>query len=61
MAFIVGSVLIMINYGDAILRGSLAEMPVGKILLNFVVPYLVSTVSSVAARRELEQRRAGGR
>ncbi len=54
-AVIVGSALTLINHGDAILRGSLDYARFAKMLLTFAVPYVVSTVSSVAARRELEQ------
>ena len=50
-AMVVGAILIMINHGDAILRG---EIPMGRILkmgLTVLVPYLVSTLSSVEAMR----------
>lgn len=50
-AVVVGSILITINHGDAILRG---EIPAGRLvrmLLTACVPYVVSTLSSVGAIR----------
>lgn len=46
---IVGVVLVAVNHGDALLRG---ELDVGRALaiaLTVLVPYVVATVSSVAA------------
>jgi hypothetical protein len=54
-AALVGFVLIMINHGDAILRGELDYARIVKMLLSLAVPYIVSTVSSVSTRRELGQ------
>lgn len=50
---IVGAVLITINQGDAILHGNLDGSRLARILLTLAVPYVVSTVSSVSAIREL--------
>lgn len=50
-AVVVGAILITINHGDAILRG---ELPVSRLLrmgLTMLVPYVVSTLSSVEALR----------
>jgi hypothetical protein len=50
-ALMVGAVLLMINHGDAILRG---DLPPGRLLrmaLTVLVPYVVSTLSSVEALR----------
>jgi hypothetical protein len=52
-AGIVGAVLVGINHGDAILRGHLDGRRLLRIGLTILVPYLVSTFSSVAAIREL--------
>jgi hypothetical protein len=52
-AIIVGSVLVGINHGDAILRRDLDGGRLLRIALTVVVPYLVSTFSSVGAIREL--------
>lgn len=52
-AFVVGAILIAINHGQAILRG---ELDGGRLLqmgLTLLVPYGVSTLSSVMAIREL--------
>ncbi len=50
-AVVVGAVLITINHGDAILRGDLDPMRFLKMGLTVLVPYLVSTLSSVQAMR----------
>lgn len=52
---VVGSILISINHGDAILRGELNRGRIAKMLLTLAVPYIVSTVSSVSTRRELTE------
>ena len=52
-AAIVGTVLVAINHGAAILAGELSRARMAQICLTILVPYLVSTVSSVATRREL--------
>ena len=51
-AALVGSVLITINHGDAILRGEFSEVRLLKALLTVCVPYIVSTLSSVQALRQ---------
>jgi hypothetical protein len=48
---IVGAVLISINHGDAIVRGDVTMGRIIQIGLTLLVPYCVSTVSSVAAMR----------
>ena len=52
-AILVGTVLIAINHGDALLSLDLSPERIAKMALTFVVPYLVSTSSSVSAIREL--------
>lgn len=54
-AVVVGSILVAINHGDAILRGDLTTGRLLKIALTVVVPYCVSALSSVGAIRQLEQ------
>ena len=54
-AVIVGAVLIAINHGDALLRGSLETGRLFKIALTVLVPYCVSTFSSVEALRGFER------
>ena len=51
-AVVVGLILISINYGDVILRGELSSDSLFKMALTVVVPYVVSTLSSVGALRE---------
>jgi hypothetical protein len=55
VAAIVGSVLLAINHGDAILHGDISLDRVLRMILTMLVPYVVSTVSSVGAIRELRE------
>ncbi len=55
-ALVVGSILIAINHGDALLAGTVGGERLLKMALTVTVPYLVSTLSSVAALRELAAR-----
>lgn len=49
VAFVVGTILTLINQGDVILAG---EMPnIAKAGLTFAVPYLVATYGAVTAKR----------
>ena len=48
-AVVVGTVLIGINYGDAILSGELARFDYLKMALTVMVPFVVSVLSSVGA------------
>lgn len=50
-AVVVGAVLITINHGDAILRGDVPLARLLKMGLTVLVPYAVSTLSSVGAIR----------
>jgi hypothetical protein len=52
-AVLVGSILVTINHGDAILRGDIDIGRMVRMGLTLVVPYLVSTFSSVGAIYEL--------
>ena len=54
-ALVVGVALIAINHGPAILRGEVTRARVIQMCLTILVPYFVSTVSSVSTRRELGQ------
>lgn len=51
-ALVVGAILILINHGDAILAGEFSTMLWFKMGLTILVPYLVSTASSVGAQLE---------
>lgn len=52
-AVVVGSILIAINHSDAILRGDLPPARLFRMSLTVLVPYVVSTLSSVGAMREI--------
>ncbi len=56
VAFVVGAVLIAINHGDAILRGDVSLGRFLRMILTVLVPYCVSTYSSVEALREQRAR-----
>ena len=53
VALVVGTILNMINQGDALL--GLAAISWPKIILTFLVPYCVSTYGAVAARLRHER------
>jgi hypothetical protein len=57
---VVGSALICINHGDALLHGDVGADRVFRICLTLLVPYAVSTTSSVAALRSLGDGRRSG-
>jgi len=48
---IVGAILISINHGDALISGDFSGKRLIQIGLTLLVPYCVSTVSSVGAMR----------
>lgn len=52
-AVVVGALLIAINHGDAILAGAVDGRRLLKMALTIVVPYMVSTASSVGAQQRL--------
>ena len=56
-ALVVGSILIAINHGDALLAADLDRRRLLKMGLTVLVPYCVSTLSSVAALRDGEHGR----
>lgn len=55
-AVLVGAVLILINHGDALLKGDVSLDRIFKMGLTVLVPYCVSTASSVGAIREIQNR-----
>ncbi len=55
-AVIVGAILIMINYGDVILDGDINATRLLKMGLTVIVPYFVSTASSVSAIRKFHDK-----
>jgi hypothetical protein len=54
-ALVVGAILIAINHGDALLRGDVDTGRWLRMGLTVVVPYCVSTASSVEALRSLRR------
>jgi len=52
-ALIVGFILIIINHGGAILSGQVTRGRLFQMLLTLMVPYVVSTLSSVGALLEM--------
>jgi hypothetical protein len=50
-AVVVGAILIAINHGDALLAGQLESGRLFRMGLTVLVPYAVSTLSSVEAMR----------
>jgi len=51
VAIVVGTILVAINHGDAIVRGDVGLGRLLRIALTVMVPYCVSTYSSVSALR----------
>lgn len=58
-AVVVGAILIAINHGDALLRGDIDGVRGLKMVLTPLVPFAVSTFSSVGAIRHAERLAAG--
>ena len=52
VAVTVGGLLVVINHGDALLAGNVSVIRALQILVTALVPYCVSTYSSVCALRE---------
>jgi hypothetical protein len=55
-AIVVGLILITINHGYAIVHGQVTPGRVWQMCLTVLVPYTVSTLSSVGAMREIARR-----
>ena len=47
LAAVVGTALLLINYGDKIIANTISSTDLLKIALSYSVPYLVSTYSSI--------------
>jgi hypothetical protein len=56
IALVVGVVLALINHGHRLIAGALDGAALARIGLTFLVPYCVSTYSSVLAVRDRMQR-----
>lgn len=55
VAAVVGTILITINHADALLRGDVSAKRIWQMGLTYLVPYCVSTYSSVSALRSLKR------
>jgi len=55
-ALIVGPLLVMINHGDSIIVGAMSSADWLKSTLTMIVPYIVSTISSISAYRDCQTR-----
>jgi len=49
VGLVVGTILVAINQGDAIISGDLGAVVAWKIPMTYLVPYCVSTYAGVAA------------
>lgn len=52
---VVGTILVVINHAEPMLAGDFTHHRFLRILLTLAVPYVVSTVSSVGAMREMRR------
>ena len=52
IALIVGLILVAVNEGSALLHGDMDMTGLASAAMNFIVPYCVSTVSTVLAHAE---------
>jgi hypothetical protein len=58
VALVVGTILNLINQGGALITGGPVDLP--KLLLNYLVPYCVSTYGAVSYRFHLARHLPGG-
>jgi hypothetical protein len=58
VALVVGTILNLINQGDALVAGR--HLAVVKLVLTYLVPYLVSTYGAVSFRMHAERNRRDG-
>ncbi len=56
VALLVGTLLALINHGDAMISASITTGNLAQIVLTYLVPYAVSTYSSVGAIRQSQTR-----
>lgn len=49
VALVVGTILVMINYGDRLITGELLASDYGRIALTYCVPFFVSLYGAVSA------------
>lgn len=51
IAFVVGTWLNLFNHGDELLRGVMNAHLAGKLVLNYLTPFIVSNIGLLAHRR----------
>ncbi|KXX67092.1 nitrate/nitrite transporter NrtS [Flammeovirga sp. SJP92] len=56
LSLIVGTILGLINHGEDIISNTLSNKQIVQILTTYLVPYIVSTYSSVKALSDLDQK-----
>ena len=56
IAGMVGTVLVLFNHGEALLADTMTPTRWWGALLNYPVPYLVSSVSAVLANKDLQRK-----
>ena len=54
LALIIGTALNLINQGDIILSLNFMDLNIGKLLLTYSVPYLVTTYTATALKLEFQ-------
>lgn len=55
VSLFVGIILNIVNQGDILLSLEFSKISISKLILTFIVPYLVSTYSSVKTKLSLNQ------
>ncbi|MCF6242504.1 MAG: nitrate/nitrite transporter NrtS [Bacteroidales bacterium] len=50
VSLVVGSILNIVNQGDLLFRLEFSKISIPKLILTFIVPYLVSTYASVKTK-----------
>ncbi len=55
-AVVVGAILILINHSDALLQGKVDAAQIARMALTMLVPYAVSTLSSVSAIQSFQSK-----
>jgi hypothetical protein len=58
-SLIVGTILVVINHGDALMSGKIDAIRLFRILLTYLVPYFVSTTSSVSTILSIQSTQDG--
>lgn len=49
VALVVGTLLVALNQGSAIIEGNIEAPVLGRIVMNYVVPYVVSSIGYLRA------------